>query len=212
MDQEPQELRQDIDRTRREMDRTLDQIQERVTPSRIVQRRADRLRGTVTGVRERVMGTAGDVRDASQEQVQRGEGRLQDVQGQVGEISQQAREAVQHAPQAARERTRGNPLAAGLIAFGAGLLAGSLLPESRREQELAEQAREHLEPVRQELTAAGKEVAEELKHEAQAKAEETKETVSQAADAVRADAQGAADDLQQEAKARGESVRERAQG
>jgi hypothetical protein len=51
----------------------------------------------------------------------------------------------------------GNPLAAGLIAFGAGWLVSSLLPATRREQELADQAKqvaqEKVQPVAQQVAA-----------------------------------------------------------
>jgi uncharacterized protein DUF3618 len=42
---------------------------------------------------------------------------------------------------AVRRRTEGNPLAAGLIAFGLGWLTASLLPASKREQQLADEAK-----------------------------------------------------------------------
>ena len=43
---------------------------------------------------------------------------------------------------AARRQTQGNPLAAGLIAFGVGWLVSSLLPDSQKERELAHQLKD----------------------------------------------------------------------
>jgi hypothetical protein len=44
-------------------------------------------------------------------------------------------------------QTQGNPLAAGLIAFGVGWLAASLIPASRPEQQAAAKAKEHASVV-----------------------------------------------------------------
>ena len=41
-----------------------------------------------------------------------------------------------------RQKSEGNPLAAGLIAFGVGWLASSLIPATRREQQVASQVKE----------------------------------------------------------------------
>ena len=52
----------------------------------------------------------------------------------VSDAASSAAAAVQDAPQVARRQAQGNPLAAGLIAFGAGWLVSSLAPASRAEQ------------------------------------------------------------------------------
>jgi hypothetical protein len=61
----------------------------------------------------------------------------------------------------------GNPLAAGLIAFGAGWLVASLLPATEPEQQVAWQARdlaaEKVGPVAQQLGQTGREAAQELR-------------------------------------------------
>jgi hypothetical protein len=64
-------------------------------------------------------------------------------------------------PQAAGRQAQGNPLAAGLIAFGQGWLVSSLLPASRKERKLASQATnavsQQVQPLAQQLgqTAQG---------------------------------------------------------
>jgi hypothetical protein len=59
----------------------------------------------------------------------------------------------------ARKRTWGNPLAAGLVVFGAGWLLSSLLPATEREQQAAAQLKdlavEKGSPVAQQLGQAG---------------------------------------------------------
>ena len=58
MGQSPEELRQDIDRTREDLGDTLEAIGDRVSPGRIVERRTRRVRGALSSVRESVMGVA----------------------------------------------------------------------------------------------------------------------------------------------------------
>ena len=65
---------------------------------------------------ERLRAQAGDAREAATSAVQH------------------ASEHVQQAPQALADQARGNPVAAGIIAFGAGVLLATLLPSSRTEQ------------------------------------------------------------------------------
>ncbi len=75
-----------------------------------------------------------------------------------------------------RRKTQGNPLAAGLIAFGAGLLVSSLIPASQKEREAADALKTAAEPLTTELTEAAKHVAEGLKEPAQAAMENVKAT------------------------------------
>ena len=57
-----------------------------------------------------------------------------------------AQSAVTGAPAQLTSQARGNPLAAGLIAFGVGLLAGSLLPTSAAEQQAATKVKDAATP------------------------------------------------------------------
>lgn len=101
------------------------------------------------------------------------------------------------APQKVTESTQGNPIAAGLVAFGVGALAATLIPETRAE---TEQLSKVAEPVREEVTTAGREVAENLKSAAQESATAVKESVSDAAQEVKTEGQQAVIDVSQEAK------------
>ncbi|HEV2782738.1 MAG TPA: DUF3618 domain-containing protein [Actinophytocola sp.] len=84
-----------------------------------------------------------------------------------------------------RRTTEGNPLAAGLIAFGLGWLTASVLPPSRREQELAGQAkdvaREHVQPAVGELAD---QLRENLREPAKRAVESIKEDVRDAKDNI----------------------------
>ena len=102
--QDPDQLRREIAATRADMDRTLAELEDRVSPSRIRERQTAKVRSRWDGVKTSVMGSADEVNDT-----------LDDAQ-----------QAVQQVPQELESATRGNPLAAGLIAFGIGSIAGVL--------------------------------------------------------------------------------------
>jgi hypothetical protein len=98
------------------------------------------------------------------------------------------------------EQTQGNPLAAGLIAFGGGLLLASLLPPTEAEQRVAGKVREQAQPLQDELVRAGQAVGEDLKSSAQDAAEQVKQRAAEATSTVGDDVRTSAGELTQEAK------------
>ena len=62
MGQSAEELRREIDQTRRDMSGTVDAIGDRVSPGRIIERRTNKVRQGVRNVRESVMGPASDAK------------------------------------------------------------------------------------------------------------------------------------------------------
>lgn len=115
--------------------------------------------------------------------------------GSVGSHVSDAGSAVAGAPGQLKNRTQGNPLAAGLIAFGAGLLVSSLIPASQKEREAADALKSAAEPLTTELTDAAKQVAEGLKAPAQEAVENVKATAADATDHLKADGQAAVEDV-----------------
>jgi cell division septum initiation protein DivIVA len=113
-----------------------------------------------------------------------------------------------------RRRATGNPLAAGLIAFGAGWLLSSLLPASEPEQQVATQVRDFAtdkgRPVAEQLGQAGQEAAQELRESAQQRAESVKQAASDAASTVAGEAQSAASDVKGQAQESAGRVRDQA--
>lgn len=191
---DPAAIRRDIAGTRRDMDQTLDQIEDKVSPRRIAERRTERVRRGWRSLKENVVGSAEQTRDR--------------VAGSGGATA----DTVRAAPDQLQQRTRGNPLAAGLIAFGAGLLAASALPKTAAEQQAAGTAAERLQPLREDLTAAGKQVASQAQEHAKQAAQSTKETAQDAAGAVQDDATDSARQLRDEGQQRAAGVRDSAQG
>jgi len=215
---DPEEIRREIERTQANLSQDVDALTEKVTPSKIVERRVDRARDTAVRLKEKVMGSnpmnsghhissGGGVSGAASQAADRVSGTASSAAssvqgvastaaGAVQDAASSAAGAVQEAPQAIRRQTRGNPLAAGLIAFGAGWLVSSLLPASRREQELADQAKqvsqEKVQPV---LTQVAGEVKENLAGPAQDAVESVKSTAQDAKDTVAEEGRAAKDNV-----------------
>ncbi len=84
--------------------------------------------------------------------------------------------------------SRGAPLAAGLVAFGAGVVLASLLPASRIEAEAAhrvvETAKEQGQPLLDEARAAGEEIVRNLKESATDSARQVKDSAQESAQTV----------------------------
>ena len=173
----PDQIREDIERTRRELSGDVDALADKVTPSKIMDRQADKVKSFIGSARDRVMGTASDVRDSASSAT----GNLAD------------------APARAVEKAKGNPLAVGLIAFGVGWLAASLVPASEKEKELASSVKDAAQPLLHEVTDAAKEVAENLREPAQEAAAAVKDTATEAVDSVKAETSSATDDVKQRA-------------
>ena len=135
-----------------------------------------------------------------------------DVRDEAAYRADQARGAVQNAPATARAKTRGNPLAAGLIALGAGWLVGSLLPSTQKEQELVADAADRVQPHAQHAVesakSAAQEVAQDLKEPAQEAAQSVKETAQSGAQEVKQQGQGEAQHLKSSAQDSAQSVRD----
>lgn len=178
MTTDPDQLRREIETTQRNLGTDVDALSEKVTPGRIVQRRVGRARGAVQNLRDRVMGSASDASDTASDK----------VQSATGTVT----EAVQDAPERIRRGTEGNPLAAGLIAFGAGWLVSSLVPASRQEQRLAYQVKDTVQdaagPITEQLGSAAQEVKENLREPAQQAVESVRSTASDAASTVKDEA------------------------
>jgi gas vesicle protein len=162
-----EELSGDIAQTRQSLAQDVDALQDRVSPSAIIERRKSEVRGRLSSAKDRVMGSG------------------QDAHRGVGSATSSAGSAIE-------DRVEGSPLAAGLVAFGAGLVIAGLIPASKVEaqgaQRLKDVAQEHGQPLVDQAKAAAQDVGEQLKDRA-----------SEAAEQVRSSAQESADRVQQEA-------------
>ena len=103
--------------------------------------------------------------------------------------AQHAAEAAQRAPHQARRKAEGNPLAAGLIALGAGWLLASLLPPSEAEKQAAAKVKDQAQPVAEEAKSQARSMAEDLKGPAQESAQRVQDSAAQSAETVKAEGQ-----------------------
>jgi gas vesicle protein len=188
MSENPDAIRADIEATRARLGTNVDAVADKVTPSNIVHRQTDKVKDAVFGVKDKVMGAA-DTATSNVHSVTGSAG--SGISSSIGD----AGSAIADAPHRAAVKTQGNPLAAGLIAFGAGLLVSSLIPPSQKEREAAEALKNAAEPVTTQLTDAAKDMAEGLKEPAQEAMENVKATATDAVQTVKDEGQGSVSDV-----------------
>jgi hypothetical protein len=215
---DPEVIRRQIEDTRRELSYDVDALNEKVNPTRVMDRRVSAAKGRVGRMKDRVMGSAQDTRYSAQGMASSAQGRASDMAsnaaGTVQDAASSAASAVQQAPETVIRQAQGNPLAAGLIAFGVGWLVSSLMPVSEKERELAQQAesavREHKDTLLEPAKQAAQEMGEQLKPAAQQAVDEVKSTAQDAAATVKDEGQSAAQDVKGQAQQSKETVRSQA--
>jgi hypothetical protein len=216
---DPDVIRRQIEDTRRELSYDVDALNEKVNPARVVDRRVTAAKGKMTNLKEKVMGSAHDTTYHAQGAASNAAGSVQsaasNAAGSVQSAASSAADsvqgaaasaatAVQQAPDTIVRQTQGNPLAAGLIAFGVGWLVSSLLPASEKERQLAQQAetaiRENKDALLEPAKQVAQEIGDELKPAAQQAVESVKATAQDAASTVAEEGKSAAADVQGKAK------------
>ncbi|GAA3029746.1 DUF3618 domain-containing protein [Actinokineospora globicatena] len=198
MSTDPEQLRKEIEGTQRVLSADVDALAEKVTPSRVVHRKVSRLRRSVSGVRDTVMGAPSPKPGPSRGQAHQAASGVTDA---VSAGASAAVQAVQEAPDAIRRNTAGNPLAVGLIAFGAGWLVASLAPASEPEQKAAEKVKDQVAgPMGEHLGAAAQQAGEALREPAQEAVESVRSSAADAAQAVTDEAKSASQDVKSTAK------------
>jgi len=108
------------------------------------------------------------------------EPKLERVKQQASGVVHSAADHVQHAPEMLADQTRGNPLAAGIVMFGAGVLLASLFPETQTEQRFVDAAQPQIQHATEGLKDAGRELADGAKQHGQEAFEEVRAAGSDA--------------------------------
>jgi hypothetical protein len=187
---DPEVIRRNIDATRADLSRNVDALTEKVSPGRVVSRHVDTAKGRLSSVKERLMGSDDDPYDG---------GALGSASDNASAVAGSVGDVATSAPSVARQKTQGNPLAAGMIAFGVGWLASSLLPASEREQQAAgavkDTANEHSDTLTAPLKEAAAGAKGNLAGPARDAVESVKGTATDAAAHVKDDAATAKDDV-----------------
>ena len=187
---DPEVIRRDIESTRADLSRNVDALTEKVSPSRVVGRRVDRAKDAVGSVKDKVMGSSDNPYD---------QGAMGDATDKASSMASSIGDTATSAPTIARQKTRGNPLAAGMIAFGVGWLASSLLPATEKEREAAtavkDKASEHSDALTAPIKEAAGNAKENLRAPAQDALQSVKGTATEATATVKDEAAAAKDDV-----------------
>ena len=196
MGQTAEDLREQLASQRGDLSRDLEAIGDRVSPGRMVERRQAAVRMRFGEMRDRVMGAA----DTTQ----------YGVRDTMSSGVSTAREGVSGVAEGTMHATEGNPLAMGLVAFGAGLVMATLFPASRAEQQLASKAQPSLEHAAEQAGPKVREIADEIKEEiapaAKGAVTEVTESAKEAAQHVKDEASQAASETKEAAKTEAKNV------
>lgn len=190
----PDEIRAQIATTRAELSSDVNELENKVSPEQIAKRQIGRIKGTAVKVRNHVMGAADHGTSAA------------------GDAASSVKDAVTGVPGQVKQQAQGNPMAAGLIAFGAGMLLSSLFPASRAEAQAAAAVKDQAQPLVDELTDAAKEAAGNLQQPAQEAVEAVKSTATDAATTVKDAGASAAGDVKDQAQQAKDTVQDSASG
>ena len=174
MGQDPEEIRQDIERTRGRMGDTVDAL------------------GAKADVRTRT-------KDAVSDKVESARSRLGGASSTVSERTPSGEEVKESAKRAAG-LAQENPLGLAIGSVAVGFLAGMLVPSTRVEDEkvgqVADQVKERAKETGQEALERGKQVAQEA---AQSAKDTAQETGQQQAEELRSSAQQKAQEAREQA-------------
>ena len=214
---DPDEIRQEIETTRANLSQDVNALADRAKPGNVARRQVDKVRGAAGSLKGRVMGSipgsgdssgssgSGSSFSSAKDSVT---GSVSSAKGTVSEKASVLSDKASSAPSQVRSQTQGNPLAAGLVAFGLGWLVSSLLPATQAEQQAALKVKDNAAPVTGAITDAAKEAAQNLKGSAQEAAQSVKQSATDAAQTVKGEGQSAATDVRDQAKDAKDTVQE----
>ena len=216
------ELSETIEALEVRIDEVREAVVDKVSPKRVWQRktadvrsRLNELGASITGSTQAVAGSVGGAKAALTDMTSTRTERTGDlmgrtkskIQGQAQELSERAGDTAavatdqaKAAPAALRQRAESNPMAAGLVALGAGFLAATLLPPTNRERRAATKVQSSLEPLKKQATSVGREIAGELQQSAQGSVEQLKVRAEEAVERVKQDAQSSSAEVKDHAQ------------
>lgn len=217
MSNDPDQIREDIERTRANLSNDVNALADSANPKNIAQAQVEKAKETVAdkvgSVKEKVFGSeddyadngvVGDVRD-------RATGAVEDARYRAQDAVDGVRQNVADAPKAVRRNTRGNPLAAGLVAFGLGALVGSMMPATDAEKRAARQVKEQAAPVIDQAKEVAKDAASSIQPAATEAVNQVKDAAANAASNVKDEAAFAKQDVQETALSAKDDVTAQAQ-
>lgn len=177
----------DIEASRAALSRDIDELNDKVNPVRVVERRKEAVKGRLGSVREKVMGSSS--------------GTSRNLSGSTGSAKDAVSDKASGAVETMSSKAQGNPLAAGLIAFGTGMLVSALIPASETEARAAQQAVGAIKDsgLVEEAKSVGQEMGQDLKDSAVDSAQQVKASAQDSVETVKQDGQSSAQTVKDEA-------------
>ena len=216
MSTDPDEIRAQIQATRAGLSQDVNELGDKVNPATIAARQRDKVvdtvRSGVLGVKDHIMGSADTVRGGVLGVKDQIMGSSDEVKSSAGAAVSTAADAVAGAPAKVTGQAKGNPMAAGLIAFGAGMLLSALIPASKKEAQAASVLKEQAQPLLGQLTSTVKEAAGHLQEPAQQALESVKSTAADAVSTVKDEGTSAVGDVAAQAQGAKDAVQNKASG
>jgi ElaB/YqjD/DUF883 family membrane-anchored ribosome-binding protein len=136
VEQTPDQIRDDIEQTQRELSADVDALTAKISPQRVVHDKFQRARTAMGSMKERVTGNAAQKSATADGTAASAASTANDTassaKGTVTAATSSAAKTAGTVAAAARRGIEANPVAAVLIAFGAGWLIAALLPSPVR--------------------------------------------------------------------------------
>jgi gas vesicle protein len=177
MGEDTDQLTADIAQTRDRMSGHLDELQDKVSPTAIVDRQKQAARAKVGGIKEKAFGTARSAGNATP--------------------------SPSDASDAARHQVQGAPIAAGLAAFGLGMVIAALVPATEAESKAAVQVKDVVQdkaqPLMEDAKAAATDIGQNLKESAAQSAQQVKDTGTEAVATVKDEGQSSVQTVKSDA-------------
>ncbi|UIJ33699.1 DUF3618 domain-containing protein [Allobranchiibius sp. GilTou73] len=190
---DPDQLAADTRRTQDALSQDVTRLTDRVNPQQFVGTRREKVSRGLSSIKDRVMGVGTSAAQAAKETAQSAADSAQNAGGS-------AQGAAGSAPDAVRDRASGNPIAAGVIAFGAGWLLSSLLPASDTEQKAAATVEDRASGLTDSAKQSAQDVASNLKQPARDAAQSVQQTATEAANRTAEHAKSATSDVKEHAQ------------
>lgn len=177
MGEDTEQLTSDIADTRDRMSSHLDELQDKVSPAAIAERQKQAAKAKVGGLKDKAFGTARSANDATP--------------------------SASDVADTATSQFQGAPLAAGLAAFGLGMVIAALVPateaESRAAVQLKDTVQDKAQPLMDDAKAAATDIGQNLKDSAAESAQQVKDTGTEAVATVKDEGQSSVETVKSDA-------------
>jgi ElaB/YqjD/DUF883 family membrane-anchored ribosome-binding protein len=182
----------DIEATRADLSRNIDELSDKVSPQRVVERRKEAAKNSLGSVRNKIMGSADKAKS-----------NVGDKGTSASDAASSVKDSAQSAVGSLGSTAAGNPLVAGAVAFGAGMLIAALLPASEKEAQaagsLVDAAKEHGQPLLDEAKSVGQDMAKDLGESASEAAQQVKSKAQDSASTVKDEGQSSVGQVKEQA-------------